>query len=110
MTTKSTTAILVMTHVPDRECAERIAESLISQKLAACVNIMPSGHSIYHWQGKIESASEIPMQIKSVLTRYPAIEAAIRKLHPYELPEITYVHVDGGEEAYIQWIQQESQA
>lgn len=110
MTIKSTAAILVMTHVPDRECAERMAEYLISQRLAACVNIMPSGHSIYHWQGKIESANEIPVQIKSIMARYPAIEAAIRDFHPYELPEITYVHVDGGEEAYIQWIQQESQA
>lgn len=110
MTAPTVAAILVMTHVPDRACAERIANHLISRKLAACVNIMPSGHSIYHWQGKIESASEIPLQIKSVLARYPAIEQAIRELHPYELPEITYVHVDGGDNAYIQWIQQESQA
>jgi periplasmic divalent cation tolerance protein len=110
MTTLPTAPILIMTHVPNRESAERIADYLIGNKLAACVNIMPSGHSIYHWQGKIESASEIPMQIKSVIARYPAIEQAIRELHPYELPEITYVHVDGGEKAYIQWIQQESQA
>ncbi len=102
-------AILVMTHLPDRDSAERIATFLIEQRLAACVNIMPPCHSIYHWQGKIESANEIPLQIKTTLARYDAVEAAIRRLHPYELPEITYVHIDGGEAPYIQWIQQENQ-
>jgi len=110
MTTNSTVAILVMTHLPDRDSADRIAEHLVGYRLAACVNIMPASTSIYHWQGKIERAAEIALHIKSTLSRYAEIEAAIRALHPYELPEITYVHLDGGEPAYIQWIQQETRA
>ncbi|PKO25501.1 MAG: divalent-cation tolerance protein CutA [Betaproteobacteria bacterium HGW-Betaproteobacteria-8] len=110
MKTNSTGVILVMTHLPDRDSAKRLAEHLIGQRLVACVNIMPACTSIYHWQGKIESAAEVPMQMKSTLAQYPAIEMAIRQLHPYELPEITHVHLDGGEQAYIQWIQQETQA
>lgn len=109
MTNKSTTAILVMTNLPDRQSADLIAEHLIGQRLAACVNILPACSSIYHWQGKIESTTEIPLQIKTTLARYPAIEAAILKLHPYELPEIVHVNLAGGEPAYIQWIQQETQ-
>ncbi|MEY3747457.1 MAG: hypothetical protein RL194_916 [Pseudomonadota bacterium] len=101
-------AILVMTHLPDQASAERMAACLIEQRLAACVNIMPPCHSIYHWQGKVESASEFPLQIKTTLDRYEAVESAIQELHPYELPEITYVHIDGGEAAFIQWIEQES--
>ncbi len=99
-----------MTHLPNRDSAERLAEHLIEKRLVACVNIMPACTSIYHWRGKIESAAEIPMQMKSTRAQYAAIEMTIRQLHPYELPEITYVHLDGGESAYIQWIQQETQA
>jgi periplasmic divalent cation tolerance protein len=101
-------AILVMTHLPDRDSAKRIANFLIEQRLAACVQLMPPCTSIYHWQGQIETASEIPLQIKTSLASYEAVEAAIQRLHPYELPDITYVNIDGGEAAYIQWIEQES--
>ncbi|CAG0976419.1 Divalent-cation tolerance protein CutA [Methylophilaceae bacterium] len=97
-----------MTNLPDIASAERLAGHLLNRKLAACINIMPGCTSIYHWQGKIESTTETPMQIKTTLERYPAIEEAIRQLHPYELPEIVYVHIDGGEDAYIQWIHQET--
>ncbi|PKO92472.1 MAG: divalent-cation tolerance protein CutA [Betaproteobacteria bacterium HGW-Betaproteobacteria-1] len=108
MTMNSTVAILVMTHLPDQDSADRMAEHLVGHRLAACVNIMPASTSIYHWQGKIERATEVALHIKSTLNRYAEIETAIRVMHPYELPEITYVHLDGGEPAYIQWIQQET--
>lgn len=103
----STDAILVMTNVPHQECANTIAQHLISQHLAACVNIHAPCQSVYPWQGKIEQATEIPLTIKTSQARYAAVAAAIRHLHPYELPEILYVHVDGGDDAYIQWLQQE---
>ena len=102
--------ILVCTNLPDQASAENMAQHLITAKLAACVNIMAPCTSIYHWQGKIESVTEIPLLIKTTRQLYAAVEAAIRELHPYELPEIIYVTVDGGLPTYIQWIQQETSA
>jgi periplasmic divalent cation tolerance protein len=102
--------ILVQTNLPNQASAENIARHLIAAKLAACVSIMAPCTSIYHWQGKIESATEIPLLIKTTRQRYASVEAAIRELHPYELPEILYVTVSGGLPAYIQWIQQETLA
>jgi len=100
--------ILVQTNLPDQEVAENMARHLITTKLAACVGIMAPCISIYHWQDKIESTIEIPLLIKTTEQHYAAVEAAIRELHPYELPEILYVTVDGGLPAYIQWVQQET--
>lgn len=107
---KTTDIILVQTNLPDQDSAENIARHLVAAKLAACVNIMAPCTSIYHWQGKIESTAEIPLLIKTTEQRYAAVEAAIRELHPYELPEIIYVTVSGGLPAYIQWVQQETLA
>ncbi len=107
---ETTNTILVQTNLPDRACAENMAQHLIAAKLAACVSILAPCTSIYHWQGKIESAAEIPLLIKTTEQRYAAVEAAILELHPYELPEILYVTVDGGLPAYIQWVQQETSA
>ena len=105
---KTTDIILVQTNLPDQTSAENMARRLIATKLAACVSIMAPCTSIYHWQGKIESATEIPLLIKTTGQRYAAVEAAIRELHPYELSEIIYVTVSGGLPAYIQWVQQET--
>ena len=96
--------ILVLTNAPDSEVAGRIAGHLIEQGLAACVNILAPCTSIYHWQGRIESAQEIPLLIKTIRSRYMEVEAAICKLHPYELPEIVQVPVEGGLPAYLQWM------
>lgn len=97
-----------MTHLPDSDSADRMAEHLVEHRLAACVNVLLASTSIYHWQGKIERATEVALHIKSTLNLYAEIETVIRAMHPYELPEITYVHLDGGDPAYIQWIQQET--
>lgn len=81
-----------------------MAETLISQKLAACINLLSPCQSIYAWQDKIEHANEIPVLIKTNQARYDALEAAIIKAHPYELPEIISIHVDGGLPRYLQWV------
>lgn len=101
---QSTGAIMVLSNVPDQASAKKLAQHLVEKRLAACVNILSPCVSIYHWQGKIESASEIPLLIKTTADRYAAVEQAIRELHPYELPEIVYVSLDGGSNAYFQWI------
>ena len=101
---QSTGAIMVMSNLPDQASAETLAQHLIEKRLAACVNILSPCVSIYHWQGKIEKANEIPLLIKTTIDRYTAVEQAIRALHPYELPEIVYVSLDGGFDKYFQWI------
>ncbi len=107
---QSTGALLVLTNLPDQASAEKLAHYLISRKLAACVNILAPCTSIYHWQGKTESATEIPLLIKTMEACYTALEEAIRQQHPYELPEIIHVPVTGGLPAYLTWLNGETSA
>ena len=97
-------ALIVFTHVPDRAAAEKIARALVERKLAACVNILAECTSIYRWQGKIETAGEVPLLIKTRADIYDEVEAAIKSLHPYELPEIVAVSVEHGSGEYLDWI------
>ncbi len=95
---------LIYCTCPNQEAAAKIAQRLISDKLAACVNILPGVSSVYEWQGQIETAQEHLLLIKSPKARYAAIEAAIKALHPYELPEIIAVTIESGSAEYLQWI------
>jgi periplasmic divalent cation tolerance protein len=107
---QSTGALLVLTNLPDQTSAENLAHYLITRKLAACVNILAPCTSIYHWQGKTESATEIPLLIKTTEACYAALEEAIRQQHPYELPEIIHVPITGGLPAYLTWLNGETSA
>jgi periplasmic divalent cation tolerance protein len=102
--------ILVLTNLPDRDSAQRLAQALVKNHTAACVNILAECSSVYHWRGKIETASEVPLLIKSTRAAYPRLEASIRAHHPYELPEIVAVSVIAGLPGYLQWVAQETQA
>lgn len=97
-------AILVLTNLPDTNSAEKLAEILITKQLAACVSQLSPCTSMYQWQGKIEKTNEVPMVIKTTRHHYAALEAAILAHHPYELPEIIYVSIDGGLPAYLAWV------
>lgn len=101
-------AILIITNLPDQASAEVLAQQLVQERLAACVNIMPACTSVYHWQDKVETAQEIPVLIKTTRQRYEAIEQYIRSTHPYELPEIIIVPLAGGLPAYLDWIAKET--
>ncbi len=101
--------ILVMTNLPDRDSARRVAHALIESRAAACVNMLAECSSVYRWQGKIESVSEVPLLIKTTRAAYPRLEAVIRAQHPYELPEIIVVSVNAGLPGYLQWVVQETQ-
>ena len=90
------------------EAAERLASTLVEERLAACVNVLAQCSSVYRWQGRIETATEIPVLIKTVASRYPRVEAAIRANHPYELPEIISVPVMAGLAEYLGWVATES--
>ncbi len=95
---------LVLCTCPDKDSAQTIAERLIDQRLAACVNILPGIQSIYSWQGKRESAQELLLVIKTTKNVYSALEKAITGLHPYELPEIIAVNIENGNAGYLNWI------
>lgn len=101
----SRTCQLVLTTAPDLLVAERIARALVAEQLAACVNILPIAKSIYFWQGQVESAAEHLLIVKSTVRAYAAIEARIRALHPYELPEVLAVPIAGGLADYLSWIE-----
>ena len=99
---------LVITNCPDEETANRIALAVVEAKLAACVNILPRVQSIYRWQGVVESAAEVPLLIKTTAAAYPALEAAIRESHPYDLPEIIALPITAGLPAYLNWLAAET--
>jgi periplasmic divalent cation tolerance protein len=96
--------LLVFTNLPDAASAQALASELVSKRLAACVNVLAPCRSTYRWQGKIESAQEVPLLIKTTAAAYAALEAAIRARHPYELPEIIAVPVAHGLPEYLAWV------
>jgi periplasmic divalent cation tolerance protein len=105
---KPADAFLVITNLPDRDSAGKLAHALVEQRLAACINVLSPCSSVYRWKGKTEDATEFPMLIKTTRERYPALEAAIRAGHPYELPEIIAVPLAGGLPAYLEWVDSET--
>jgi len=103
-------SLLVITNLPDRESAEKLAVLLVERRLAACVNILAPCASVYRWQGEIQHDEEHPLLIKTVPDRYAELEASIRANHPHELPEIIAVSVVRGLPAYLQWVDAETQS
>jgi periplasmic divalent cation tolerance protein len=100
--------LLVLTNVPDRPAAEKLARALVESRAAACVNVLAGCDSIYRWQGRVEAATEIPLLIKTTSSAYPRLEEIIRSLHPYELPEIIALPIIKGLPAYLDWVAQET--
>lgn len=103
-------ALLVITNLPDRDSAERLAERLVGERLAACVNILAPCRSVYRWKDAVQHDEEHPMLIKTTAERYAALERALREGHPYELPEIIAVPIDRGLPAYLDWVRDETSA
>jgi periplasmic divalent cation tolerance protein len=103
-----TDIIVVITHVPDQICAERLAKALIKAKLAACVNICSACKSVYEWKNQLEVQTEIRLQIKTSQLCYTKLEAVILEIHPYELPDIIVLNVDGGYNPYLQWVKDQT--
>jgi len=96
--------LYVVSHCPDDATARRIARALIENRLAACVNQHGPVHSTYRWRDVVEEASEVALIIKTTRARYPALEAAIRQMHPYALPEIFALPVVDGYAPYLRWV------
>ncbi|RDH86803.1 MAG: divalent-cation tolerance protein CutA [endosymbiont of Escarpia spicata] len=100
-----TKLLLVHCTVPDHQTGLQLAQTLVSQGLAACVNITAPVTSVYRWEGKLESANEHLLLIKTTKQHYDALEARIRAHHPYELPEIIAVPVEQGLDGYLDWVE-----
>ena len=100
--------LLVLTNCPDEATAARLRHHLIHAHLAACVSQLAPVTSTYRWQGAVEEAVEIPLLIKTTRARYHALEAAVRQLHPYAVPEIVAIAIDSGFPEYLAWVTAES--
>lgn len=101
-------ALLVITNLPDRAAAEKLADALVEKRVAACVNILAPCWSVYRWQGAVQRDEEHPVLIKTTREAYPELEAQIRAHHPYELPEIIAVPIERGLPAYLDWVAAET--
>jgi periplasmic divalent cation tolerance protein len=101
-------ALLVITNLPERAAAEKLADALIARRLAACVNILAPCRSVYRWQGAVQHEDEHPVLIKTTRAAYAELEAQIRAHHPYELPEIIAVPIERGLPAYLDWVAAET--
>ncbi len=95
---------LVVTTAGSEDEARKIARHLVENRLAACVNVIPRVESIYRWQGKVESAAEWLLLIKTTAQRFPAVRDAIGKLHSYEVPECVVLSIEDGSAPYLQWL------
>lgn len=97
-------ALVVFATFPDAETARRIVRTLVEERLAACGNIVPAVESIYRWEGKVETATEVLAVLKTDLGHYRTMEARLIALHPYEVPECIGLRVEEGAPSYLRWI------
>jgi periplasmic divalent cation tolerance protein len=96
--------LLALSTFPDAETARRISNQLVTEKFAACANILPGVESIYRWKEKIETANETLVFFKLSQDRQAAFQEKLRSLHPYEVPEIVFVPVASGLPDYLRWV------
>lgn len=96
--------ILVLTTFPDIDTAQQMSQEMVQAKLAACVNIVPAGQSIYMWKGEICKETEHIAIIKTTDNRYSELELYIKEQHPYELPEIITTPITAGSQDYLTWL------
>ena len=102
--------IVVLTNAPDEAQAQKMGAALVEQKLAACVNILGACASVFRWQGKLETAREVPLVIKTTRARYAEVETLIRSMHVYAVPEIIVLPVENGLAEYLDWVRTETAA
>ena len=100
--------IAVLTNLPDSASAFNLAREVVQLRLAACANVLAPATSFYRWEGREEQATEHPVLIKSTAARYSQLEEAIRRLHPYDVPEIIAWPVERGLPEYLRWVEQET--
>ncbi len=102
--------LLLLSNVPDRAVASAIAQALVEERLAACVNILGECRSVYRWQGRVEQADEVTLLVKTTRRRHAACRQRLKDLHPYEIPEIVTIAPDAVWPAYAAWAIAETRA
>ncbi len=98
--------LVIFVTAPNREEAARLAETIIVERLAACVNIIPAIESIYRWQGNITHDNEVLLLIKTTAARYSELEQRVKELHSYTTPEIIALKIERGSDAYLHWLRE----
>ena len=101
-------ALIVYTTFPDEETALSIAESLVEEKLAACVNLIPGMRSVYAWKGEVERGAEVVGIVKTRAGLKEAVRAALKERHPYETPIVLFIPVVGGDAGTLAWLMEET--
>lgn len=96
--------LLALSTFPDAETARRISNQIVTEKFAACANILSAVESIYRWKGKIENAGEVIVFFKTTPDRQKAFQDKLRSLHPYDVPEIVFISVTNGLPEYLRWV------
>ena len=104
MIESNATARIVLTTAASREEAERLANTLVEERLAACATLVAGAQSIYRWEGKIESSAETLLLLKTEASRLAELEARLHALHSYTTPEFLVLRVDAGSRAYLEWL------
>jgi periplasmic divalent cation tolerance protein len=102
------TVIAVLTNLPDSDAAFNLARELVHLRLVACANVLSPATSFYRWEGREEQATEHPVLMKTSRERYPELEEAIRRLHPYSVPEIIAWPIERGFAGYLAWVEAET--
>jgi len=98
--------IIVLVTASSSEEADNIARTIVEEKLAACCNIVPDVKSIFHWQGKIDQASELLLVFKTQEDKFEDLASRVKKLHSYEVPEIIALPIEKGSADYLKWIEE----
>ena len=105
-----TNVVVILTTVPDSGRADELARALVDERLAACVNVHAPMTSTYRWKDAVEREPECQLVIKTTRDRIGAVEARLRQLHPYELPEFLVLPVEHGSDAYVRWVNESADA
>jgi periplasmic divalent cation tolerance protein len=99
-------ALVVLITAPSAETATTLARALVDERLAACVNVVPSVTSVFAWEGKREEVTEALLVVKTRPERYAALQERVLALHPYSVPEVLALPVENGSPAYVQWVRE----
>jgi len=100
----TTDALVVLVTVPNAETAEKLAEALVGERLAACVNVLDGVRSIYRWKGAVERDDELLCLCKTTRDGFDRLRARVVELHPYEVPEVIALPIEAGHAAYLAWL------
>lgn len=99
------TARVVLTTAADPDEADRLARTLVDERLVACATLIPSVRSVYRWQGEVESSTETLLLLKTSVEQLPALQTRLHALHSYKTPEFLVLRVESGSPAYLDWLQ-----